>query len=143
MMSAEYLELVASGRESIKAGEPEKAEAAFRNAIDLSPQEPDAWNGLGALAFERGDLDESLASFEHAKSLAVTGAMPASASWSDPEDKPLLRAIHGIGLNLFRSGDLAGAKEQFALLLRLNPSDEQGAAMQLDSIAKKEKPWKQ
>ena len=142
---SDALTAIIKGREAINAGDVDSAATHFRRAAETDPEEPDAWNGLAAVAFERGDLEESVRNFSHAKELSVLrlgGKMPESVPWSNERNKPLLRAIHGIGLNKFRVGDLSAARQSFELLLRLNPTDEQGAGTLLDAIARKMSLWK-
>ncbi|HTK05468.1 MAG TPA: tetratricopeptide repeat protein [Candidatus Eisenbacteria bacterium] len=120
------------------------AERLFAAAAEDSPESADAWNGLGAVHFERAELEESLKCYERAMEAAAKsygGKLPARLTWT-PDDKPALRALHGIGLNKFRSGDLAGAEEAFEDLLRRNPDDNQGAHFLLDDIKKKKNLWK-
>lgn len=120
------------------------AERLFAAAAEGSPDAADAWNGLGAVHFERGELEESLRCYERAKKAAAAsfgGTLPARLTWT-PDDKPALRALHGIGLNKFRAGDLEGAAEAFEDLLRRNPDDNQGAKFLLEDVKKKHKLWK-
>lgn len=142
---SDALPAIIKGREAINAGDVDSAATHFHRAAEADPEEPDAWNGLAAVAFERGDLEESIRNFSRAKELSVRrlgGKMPESASWSDERNKPLLRAIQGIGLNRFRTGDLSAARQAFESLLLLNPTDEQGAGTMLDAIARKMPLWK-
>jgi len=47
-------------------------------------------------------------------------------SWGHIENRPFLRAHHGLGLALLDLGDFQGASDRFRFLLRANPSDNQG-----------------
>ncbi|HTM68335.1 MAG TPA: tetratricopeptide repeat protein [Candidatus Binatia bacterium] len=121
------------------------AERLFASAAEEAPETADAWNGLGAVHFERGELEESLKCYERARDAAARtygGKMPAKLTWT-PDDKPALRALHGIGLNKFRAGDFEGAEAAFEDLLRRNPDDNQGAHFLLDDIKKKKNLWKE
>ncbi|HSD12158.1 MAG TPA: cytoplasmic protein, partial [Patescibacteria group bacterium] len=62
-------------------------------------------------------------------------------AWT-PEDKPALRALHGIGLNEYRLGHLAEAAAAFEDLLERNPDDNQGARFLLADLKKKRHLWK-
>lgn len=120
------------------------AERLFASAAEASTEAADAWNGLGAVHFERGELEESLKCYERALAIAKKqygGKLPERLTWT-PDDKPALRALHGVGLNKFRAGDLEGAQEAFEDLLGRNPDDNQGAHFLLDDIKKKKKLWK-
>ena len=130
--------------EEIKARNLDEAERIFAEAAQADPSLADAWNGLGAVQFERGDLESSLTFYRKAHAAAVAahgGRLPKRLVWNE-RDKPALRAIHGIGLNHFRAGRFAEAKKEFELLLALNPDDNQGARFMLKDIAGKADLWK-
>jgi len=130
--------------DEIRAGNLDEAERIFEEATLAEPLVADSWNGLGAVRFERGDLEASQKCYEKALAAAKTacgGTLPKRLYWND-DGKPTLRAIHGLGLNYFRSGKFAEAREKFDLLLKLNPDDNQGAGMILRDIARKADLWK-
>lgn len=130
--------------EEIKARNLDEAEIIFAKSAKDDPSFADAWNGLGAVQFERGDLKESLVCYRKAHAAALVelgGRMPSRLPWT-PENKPLMRSIHGIGLNHFRAGEFANAKREFALLLRLNPEDNQGVQYLLHDIKNNAPLWK-
>jgi tetratricopeptide (TPR) repeat protein len=54
--------------------------------------------------------------------------------WGMLDNRPYLRCLHGYGLYLWRSGDLAAAGEVFRRMLWLNPSDNQGARFNLAAV---------
>lgn len=130
--------------EEIKARNLDEAERVFEEEAIADPADADAWNGLGAVRFERADLEASLEAYKKALTVATAahgGSLPSRLPWDDAH-KPALRAIQGIGLNLYRMGDLVGARERFEELLRRNPDDNQGAGMLLRDIARKADLWK-
>ena len=142
-MSKNAKEHVGKGWEAILARDVAEAERLFTLATKESPEDADGWNGLGAVHFERGELKESLACYEKAKARAVKqygGMLPDVLSWE--EDRPALRALHGIGLNRYRMGDLDDAKAAFEDLLRRNPDDNQGVQFLLADVKKKKDLWK-
>lgn len=130
---------------AIKAMDLATAERLFSAAAEAAPEDPDAWNGLGAVHFERAELEDSLRCYQKARELALKahGAnFPAKMAWTD-ENKPALRAMLGIGLNLFRAGKLDEARETFEDILKRNPEDNQGVHFLLDDIKKKRRLWKE
>lgn len=130
--------------EEIKARNLDEAERIFQGVSEADPSDADAWNGLGAIYFERGDLDASLKYYEKAHDVSrdtYGGKLPARLAWNE-QDKPALRAIHGIALNLFRMGKFVEARERFEELLKRNPDDNQAAGMMLNDIARKADLWK-
>ena len=54
--------------------------------------------------------------------------------WGMLDNRPFLRCLHGYGLSLWRLGDVEAAKMVFERMLRLNPSDNQGARILLADI---------
>ncbi len=132
------------GWEYLKAHDLDAATRVFSRVAQADPSVVDAWNGLGAVAFERGDLQESLVCYRKARAAALArygGEFPDRLPWVE-EHKPALRAIHGMGLNYFRLEKFAEAEELFEALLRLNPADNQGVQFLLKDIKKKTKLWR-
>ncbi|MEK9152745.1 MAG: tetratricopeptide repeat protein [Patescibacteria group bacterium] len=136
-------QIISDARAALNRGELGVAEKLFSLAAENSAA-PDAWNGLGAIRFEQGNLEESARCFEKAKAMALEshgGVVPKRLEWN-PENKPLLRALQGIGLNLFRAGRTAEARKSFQELLKINPEDNQGAQNLLDDLDAGKNPWK-
>lgn len=138
------MQTISDGWEAILRRDLGEAERLFSEATKADPKAADGWNGIGAVHFEKGELEQSLKSYERAlKSAkkAAGGKLPARLSWDD-DGKPTLRAVHGIGLNRFRMGDLNEAVEAFEQLLALNPDDNQGVRFLLQDAKKKRSLWK-
>jgi tetratricopeptide (TPR) repeat protein len=136
--------LINEGWEAVKAQQLDAAAHAFMEATESDPSAVDAWNGVGAVHFERGELKESLLAYRKARTAALAlygGEFPDRLPWVD-EHKPALRAIHGMGLNYFRLGKGEEAAEMFEALLSLNPEDNQGAKFLLADIRKGKHLWK-
>lgn len=132
------------GWEALLQREIDEAEELFADVTREAPNVADGWNGMGAVRFEKGDLDASLICYEKALQLAKKdfgGKLPAKLDW-DGDGKPALRAIHGIGLNHFRRQQYEDAIKSFEQLLALNPDDNQGAAFLLADAKKKKSIWK-
>ena len=140
---SKHKENVEKGWAAILARDLDEAARMFGEATKDDPDGADGWNGLGAVHFERGELKESLACYQKAKAAAIKaygGLLPDVLAWD--EDRPALRALHGIGLNRYRMGDLDEAKDAFEDLLARNPDDNQGAAFLLADVKKKKDLWK-
>jgi len=132
------------GWEAILRRDIDSAEELFAVVTREQPEDADGWNGMGAVRFEKADLDASLVCYEKALQLAkkeLGGKLPKRLAWDD-HGKPALRAIHGIGLNQFRRQRYAEAIEAFETLLELNPEDNQGASFLLEDARKKKSLWK-
>jgi len=54
--------------------------------------------------------------------------------WGLIDNRPFLRCLHGVGLCLWRLGDLKEAAKTFTRMLWLNPSDNQGARFNLANV---------
>jgi Flp pilus assembly protein TadD len=61
-----------------RAGEPERAEAALRQALHLEPEQPDALGNLAALYAQRGRWVEAAALYARARARGNFSAPPAS-----------------------------------------------------------------
>ncbi len=132
------------GWEAILRRDIDEAEHLFAEATEADPEAADGWNGVGAVHFEKGELERSLESYERALKAAkkaLGGKLPARLAWDD-HGKPALRALHGVGLNRYRMGHLDEAVESFEQLLALNPEDNQGAHFLLQDAKKKKSLWK-
>lgn len=136
--------LIEQGWNAILESDIDSAERHFLSAVKEDANNADAWNGLGAVQFERGNLEESLSSYATALEKARAsfgGEVPRSLVWIE-EHKPVMRALHGIGRNLFRLERFAEAQKIFEDLLSRNPDDNQGVTFLLNDIKKKKSLWK-
>ena len=131
-------------KEAILHRDSATASEIYHAIIAVHPQHVDAWNGLGAVAFEKGELEESLRCYRKAHDFAMAefgGKYPRQLVWIEVH-KPALRALHGIGLNLYRLGRIKEAQEIFENMLQLNPVDDQGVKFLLNDIKKGSVLWK-
>ncbi len=141
---SKVMQAIHEGWEAILRRDIDEAERLFLEATKAEPEVADGWNGIGAVHFEKGELELSLKSYEHALKAAKKasgGTLPSRLAWDD-DGKPALRAVHGIGINRFRMGHLDEAIEAFEQLLALNPDDNQGAHFLLQDAKKKKSLWK-
>jgi Flp pilus assembly protein TadD len=58
------------GYQHLAAGDAERAEVAFRHALEFAPDLPEGWNGLGVVARARGDLEGARRHFTRSARLA-------------------------------------------------------------------------
>lgn len=94
----------------------------------------DAYVHLGN--FRVGDLKyeypvrEGIKSYQAAVAVGEQALPPGFdgvLEWSMIDNRPFLRALHGLGLCLWRLSDISSARQVIRRLLRLNPHDNQGA----------------
>ncbi len=125
-MESEAQKLCDLGKEFLERNEPEEALRCYERAIDLDPENPDAWCGRGKAAYDLGRLERADRDFRRALRLAgrELGDLKAPRRWwSDPGTRPYLRALHGHGLCRFWLGAYEDAAKTFRRLLKLAPTD--------------------
>lgn len=125
-------------------------EDELRRIVAAEPRDVDAYAHLGSLALQRHDgdfgdlisyvgptaaerrrfLKEALAWYEAAVAVGEAclpmifhGRLP----WSEMDNRPFLRAVHGLALTLWRLGRFNSAERVLVTMLYLNPNDNQGA----------------
>jgi hypothetical protein len=94
----------------------------------------DCWAHLGNDALERADADrralrEALGFYQTAVAVAELSLPPGFTgvlAWSELDNRPFHRALHGLGLTWWRLGETAKATAVFANGLWTNPDDNQG-----------------
>jgi hypothetical protein len=117
------------GREFLDRGEPEEALRCYERAIDVDPENPDAWCGRGKAAYDLGRLERADRDFRRALRFAQRemGPPPKGRArrrwWYDHATRPYLRALHGHGLCRFWLGAYEDAARVFRKLLKLAPTD--------------------
>ncbi len=63
------LRFVKEGKDSLKAGEPERAQVLFERAVELAPFQPYSYHFLGRLSLSQGKLQQALAFLQKAELL--------------------------------------------------------------------------
>jgi len=96
-----------AGWTAIRAGQPQDAAAAFREAIRLAPRNPGPLVGVGLAEFLLGHLDEARLSLESALQL----------------DPAQLEASRLLGYVLYRNGDVDRAIQVYEQALTHAPGD--------------------
>jgi tetratricopeptide (TPR) repeat protein len=114
------------GKQFLERGEPEEALRCYERAIDVDPENPDAWCGRGKAAYDMGRLERADRDYKRALRLAARelgDVKKARRWWADAATRPYLRALHGHGLCRFWLGMYEDAAKTFRRLLRLAPTD--------------------
>ncbi len=125
-MESEARKFCDLGREYLDRGEPEEALRCYERAIDVEPENADAWCGRGKASYDLGRLERADRDFRRAMRLAARSLGDEDKPrrwWSDPTTKPYLRALHGHGLCRFWLGAYEDAAKVFRRLLKLAPTD--------------------
>lgn len=117
-----------------RAGAPfDHVDRRFRQLIDAYPEYIDARHHLAMLLGEMGRADEAHDLWERTVADAMACLPDAfrmgedKMPWFELDNRPFLRAYHGLALDLANRGEVHQAYEMFHHILVMNPSDNQGA----------------
>ena len=118
--------------DSWEAGRFEWAEERYRQLLADYPEFIDVYHHLAMLLGEVGREDEAYALWQQAVAIGL-GHLPGrilsgsgTLAWRMLDNRPFLRAYHGLGLAVLRRGRVGQALEIFLRLLDWNPDDNQG-----------------
>lgn len=108
--------------------------AALHAAVHEDPRQIDCWAHLGAEALTRAETDpsalaEALGFYQTAVAVAELSLPPAFSgvlTWSELDNRPFHRALHGLGLTWWQLGEPDKAAAVFDNSLFTNPDDNQG-----------------
>lgn len=121
------------GIDWMRSGEFRKATAIFSQLIKGLPEHLDAYHHLALTLQRAGRGEEASDVWRCAVELALKFFPERfdfdrhQLSWLDIENRPFLRAYHGLGVCLLDEEQIEPALEIFERLLSLNPNDNQGA----------------
>lgn len=101
-----------------KAHENAKAAFAFREVLEIAPNDAAAWFGLGGSLYLEGNRNDAMTAYS--KGLAIDSAATA--------------AHFTIGYILFEKGDLAGAEERFRRVIEIGGEDVPRAHVNLGLV---------
>jgi tetratricopeptide (TPR) repeat protein len=128
-----------------------KAKECFKKIIaEVDPmyayEYVDSFNGLGTMAFEEGNLLKAKEYYKTAFDLIFNYLgkdwQKKKLKWEIIENRPFLRAIHGLCLCEWRTKNFKKAEELAELLLKICPSDNLGVRFIIDEI-KQRKEWEE
>ncbi len=135
--AAEINATFARGVERHRAGDLRGAEEIYRRVVQWSPESPEPWNYLGAIALANGDLARAEARYARALALkpdwpevlhAHASALHALGRFEDAQreleratelDPRLHQAWNGLGITLQRGGQLVEAQRCFERAVEL------------------------
>jgi tetratricopeptide (TPR) repeat protein len=122
-------EILDQGLEFLDQGDEEEAGRYFFKSIEIDPTYADGYNHLGNIAWRKGDWEQAEGLYR--KALECAGRevkdIPKGRFWGILETRPYMRALHGMGLTVWKQGRLEEAIDIFQKMLNLNPNDNQGA----------------
>ena len=121
-----------AGCELLDEGRPRKAQAMFERALKRNPGDIDALHHMAIMLDQNGKSGEARRLWTDAVRLGRE-AIPAGFQkgrdrlrWGWIENRPYLRALHGLGCSHLELGKKAEALAIFEELLDFNPEDNQG-----------------
>ncbi|MFJ5068167.1 hypothetical protein ACIQC7_17425 [Kitasatospora sp. NPDC088556] len=131
-----------------RTGDSAAYRAALLAAVREDPRQIDCWAHLGNDALERADSDataltEALGYFQTAVAVAELSLPPAFTgvlAWSQLDNRPFHRALHGLGLAWWRLAETSKAAVVMSNSLRTNPNDNQGVRHMISEV-NKGTPW--
>jgi tetratricopeptide (TPR) repeat protein len=116
------------GMEALAEERLDDADHLFREALRLNGGFPGSYEGLAAVAKRQENEAEArrLTAVAFAKVLAIYPAWPRRLPWGEMPNRPILRIMQMRALQHHEDGNRTEAEELYRLLLKLNPSDNQG-----------------
>jgi len=124
------------GIDFLEAGDERKAGRCFLKSVEIDPTYADGYVHLGNIAWRGGDWQQAGNLYRKAVNFAETEVenIPRGAFWGVLESRPYMRALHGLGLTLWKQGRLKETKDIFKKMLVLNPNDNQGVRYLLGPV---------
>jgi len=120
------------GVDLMNSGGENEAEEIFRTIIKEFPEHIDAYHHLAMVMDSQGMKEESLRLWEKAVDVGMQ-CFPDDFTvgkdlleWGWIENRPFLRASHGLGLAYLEKGEVEKAVSIFNDMLSFNPNDNQG-----------------
>lgn len=127
------------------SGNLEAYRRALHAALQADPRHTDCWAHLGSEALGRAESDpaaltEALAFYQAGVTIAelALGEMFTGVlAWAELDNRPFHRALHGLGLTLWRLGQWDAAAAVFGNCLWLDPADSQGVRYLVGPVRRK------
>jgi Tfp pilus assembly protein PilF len=117
------------GLDLLEQADEEEAGRYFFKSIEIDPTYADGYNHLANIVWRKGDWKQAEGLYRKALGCAELEVkdIHQGGFWGILESRPYMRALHGLGLTLWRQGRLEDATSTFKRMLKLNPNDNQGA----------------
>jgi len=118
--------------EAWRVGDVEYAEGRYRRLLSDYPEFIDVYHHLAMLLNEAGREIEAFALWQHVVKIGleylpeVIRSGSGSLPWLFIDNRPFLRAYHGLALEILERGQVEQALEAFLRMLTWNPADNQG-----------------
>lgn len=126
---SELFERFFDAEESLAEGLEKKGKSELKKIIVEDPEFIDAYNSLGFLEMERQQYGKALKllkqAYEVGKQL-IPDEFTGQMIWGFHDNRPFLRAMHGLGVCYLETGEPKRARDIFSTMLHYNPNDNQG-----------------
>ena len=115
--------------EALDQGFEKRGKSELKRIIEEDPEFIDAYNSLGFLEIRRRQYDKAVKllkqAYEVGKKL-IPESFTGRIIWGVLDNRPFLRAMHGLGVCYLETGEVRKAKDIFSTMLHYNPNDNQG-----------------
>lgn len=114
------------GEDHLRRLQPEEALHWYERAVEVDPENPDAWSGRGQACYQLGQLERADKYFRRALRFMeprVRSRPPRRGWWSDDAARGYLRILHWRALCRFWMGLHDEAARLFRRILKLAPAD--------------------
>ncbi len=130
------IETLDQGLDLLERGDEEEAGRYFFKSIEVDQAYADGYNHLANIVWRKGDWKQAEGLYRKALECAEPEVkdLPNGGFRGILESRPYMRALHGLGLTLWRQGRLEDAVSIFQRMLKLNPNDNQGVRYLLGPI---------
>lgn len=131
-LSFEVIERLDEAVDIWRAGNLHRSEHLFRLLIIEYPEFVDAYHHLAMLLDETGRKKEAFEIWQKAVQLTIDCFISGFCDdgkqlpWGLLDNRPFLRAYHGLGLMHLKRREIQKALSIFSNILRMNPNDNQG-----------------
>lgn len=115
--------------EAMDAGDFETARKAFREALEIAPEEAEPHNYLGLTYIEEGDYVKAGLEYSAGRMLAAQAlgdTFTGAHWWVDPRTRPYLKATLGLAVACLHQERFEQAEKHLNEILKLNPTDNLG-----------------
>lgn len=130
---------------ALEIGNLSKAEQHFKHVLQneddpniAAPDLVDAHNGAAAVAREHNDFFDAWRLYREAEYLLqkwYKDDMPKRLSWSDPQERVVLRTLTGLAHTAFLREDTPTAKRYYQMVLSRDPKDHLGTKKYLEEMS--------
>ncbi len=141
-MKIDLYEIYYDAMKILDAGEIESAKKLLRSILRQDINFIDAYNGLVLVYMDEGDNEKAkeYAGLAYKKTRKIFSKWPKDMHWGDIDNRKYLRAICNEAIYLHEGGEIEKAEELYKLLLKMNPSDNQGVRYLLAALYAGEPP---